>query len=101
MEGDVPLVTRPCVVLELHQLPITAVAAGKLNSAVVVGHEEAYAFGDGTCGKLGLGIASEVNSPSRVEAFIGRSAICHVSLGLHHSLFLDQGEQQERCVNVL
>eukprot|EP00775_Hariotina_reticulata_P004833 gene4833-5080_t len=97
VEGDVPLVSKPCVVLEVHQQPITAVAAGKLNSAVIVGNEEVYVFGDGTSGKLGLGTACAVNSPSRMEAFIGRSAIRHVSLGLHHSLFLDQAGHLWAC----
>lgn len=83
--------TQPTAVLELLQAAITHLAAGRNNSAAVVHGTDAYVWGDGLCGKLGLGSGVHASAPSRVEAFVGRCAIQDVSLGHHHSLFLDTG----------
>lgn len=148
IEGQQPLITQPTAVLELLQQPVNSVVAGRNNSAAVVGGSEVFVWGEGSCGKLGLGSGDSAGSPSRVsgclcilqhshasvqvelaaaqlhvvlrglqeplfcarlqlvvlplllthylqiEAFVGRSAIKAVSLGQHHSLFLDQGASQ-------
>ena len=88
------IVQRPTTVLELHGVPgLQKLKAGKLNSAAILdrGHDgEAWTWGDGKAGKLGLGNADPIHEPHRVESLVGRASIADVALGEHHTIFLDR-----------
>ena len=82
IEGQQPIITQPTAVLELLQQQITSIAAGRNNSAAVVQHNDLYTWGEGLCGKLGLGsgassMPSRVSSPNR-----DASALCMFHLAV-------------------
>ena len=89
------IVQRPTPILDLHGVPVQTLKAGKLNSAAVYRrgpHDgEAWTWGDGKSGKLGLGNADPMHEPHRVESLVGRASIVDVALGEHHTVFLDRG----------
>ncbi|KIZ04841.1 hypothetical protein MNEG_3123 [Monoraphidium neglectum] len=88
---QVPLVTRPTTLLDLHgRSDIVAVRAGKLNSAAVTAAGEALTWGDGKSAKLGHGNDEHVPAPARVESLVGRAEVSNLALGDQHSLFLDR-----------
>lgn len=61
--------------LELLQQQITSIAAGRNNSAAVVQHNDLYTWGEGLCGKLGLGSGAS-SMPSRVSNLTGLHLPC-------------------------
>jgi alpha-tubulin suppressor-like RCC1 family protein len=73
IEGNQPVVTQPTAVLELLQQPITSIAAGRNNSAAVVRNSDVYTWGEGLCGKLGLG-SGAASAPSRVSKRLATAA---------------------------
>ncbi|GFR42653.1 hypothetical protein Agub_g3590 [Astrephomene gubernaculifera] len=83
------LVFKPTPVFELHESELSHVAAGKLNSAAVTTHGEAWTWGDGKGGKLGHGSADHVHAPHRIESLVGRADVRQLALGDHHTLFVD------------
>jgi hypothetical protein len=79
IEGNQPVVTQPTAVLELLQQPVTSIAAGRNNSAAVVRNSDVYTWGEGLCGKLGLG-SGAASAPSRVSKRLANSSSVYVML---------------------
>lgn len=61
------LVLRPTPVIELQDVDVSCLAAGKVHSGAVNSHGEAYTWGDGRAGKLGHGTAEQLHAPHRVR----------------------------------
>ncbi|KAK9800907.1 hypothetical protein WJX73_009640 [Symbiochloris irregularis] len=83
------LVLRPTETSPLHNVP-TTIAAGRLHSATVLANGDVLTWGGGEAGKLGLGSTQDTYTPTRVEAFVGRTQIRSLALGHQHTLFLDK-----------
>lgn len=78
--------------------PLLSLIAGKNHScAITADTGEAYTFGCGTFGKLGLGRTDPAYVPARIEALVGRAKIIGAALGDQHSLFLDEHGAVHAC----
>jgi hypothetical protein len=93
-----PFLLTPQEVTGLSGHPLTSLVAGKNHSAAITSDTgEAYTFGCGTFGKLGLGRTDPAYVPARIEALVGRTRIVGAALGDQHSLFLDEHGAVHAC----
>lgn len=75
----------PRQVLSLQGLKVTYVAAGEAHSAAVDQLGGLYTWGQGSFGRCGHGVGTDMPSPARVESLSGLS-MSQVALGLMHSV---------------
>jgi alpha-tubulin suppressor-like RCC1 family protein len=93
-----PALLTPQEVTGLSGHPLLSLIAGKNHScAITADTGEAYTFGCGAFGKLGLGRTDPAYVPARVEALVGRAKIIGAALGDQHSLFLDEHGAVHAC----
>jgi len=93
-----PALLTPQEVTGLSGHPLLSLIAGKNHScAITADTGEAYTFGCGSFGKLGLGRTDPAYVPARVEALVGRAKIIGAALGDQHSLFLDEHGAVHAC----
>jgi alpha-tubulin suppressor-like RCC1 family protein len=93
-----PALLTPQEVTGLSGHPLLTLVAGKNHScAITTDTGEAYTFGCGTFGKLGLGRTDPAYVPARIEALVGRAKIIDAALGDQHSLFLDSHGAVHAC----
>jgi alpha-tubulin suppressor-like RCC1 family protein len=93
-----PALLTPQEVSGLAGHPLLSLVAGKNHSAAITADTgDAYTFGCGKFGKLGLGRTDPAYVPARIEALVGRAKIIGAALGDQHSLFLNEHGAVHAC----